>query len=160
MATIEGLKTVRKHLNQLKRMYTVTDSVTVGFAQAYALFVHENRGEKLRGKKRPKPAKGTFWGPHGQSKYLEEPARNLSSNGEFTRIAKAALKSGLSIETALVLMGLRLQRDAQERVPIDTGALRASGFTSKTSKAEAAIAKAYQKSEALRVAKLKKRGQK
>lgn len=40
-----------------------------GAAGAYALAVHENVEEKLKGKKRPSGL-GVYWGPHGESQFL------------------------------------------------------------------------------------------
>ena len=54
----------RKHPNNAQ-------AVQVGYRQAYALFVHENTEEKLRGKPRPSGL-GTYWNPGG-SKFLERP---------------------------------------------------------------------------------------
>lgn len=51
-------------------------SVQVGYRQAYALWVHENTEEKLRGQPRPSGL-GTYWNP-GNSKYLERPLREES----------------------------------------------------------------------------------
>lgn len=65
--------------------------VTVGYTAAYALFVHEAVGMKLKGQKRP--TKGKFWDPQGraQAKFLEEPARTLRPTfikilKQFTRV--------------------------------------------------------------------------
>lgn len=45
-------------------------AVEVGFSAASALFIHENMGQKLKGKPRPS-GKGVYWGPNGQPKFLE-----------------------------------------------------------------------------------------
>lgn len=44
-------------------------SVQIGYAAAYALWVHENIEMKLKGKPRPSGL-GVYWGPKGQSQYL------------------------------------------------------------------------------------------
>lgn len=41
----------------------------VGFGAAYALWVHENEEQKLKGKPRPSGL-GKYWGPAGKPKYL------------------------------------------------------------------------------------------
>ncbi len=46
------------------------NAVEVGFAAAYALFVHENMEQKLRGQPRASGL-GKYWGPKGQPKFLE-----------------------------------------------------------------------------------------
>jgi hypothetical protein len=50
-------------------------SAQVGYAAPYALFVHENVEEVLRGQTRASRI-GTYWSP-GQSKFLEEPLRRM-----------------------------------------------------------------------------------
>jgi hypothetical protein len=48
-----------------------SNAVEVGYGAAYAIFVHENTEEKLRGKPRPSGL-GSYWNP-GKSKFLEDP---------------------------------------------------------------------------------------
>lgn len=81
---------------------------------------------KVSGKHR-----GFYWDPQGkaQPKFLEAPARELSNNGTFGAMICTALQRGKTIATALLLCGLRLQRESQQRVPVDTGNLKASAFT-------------------------------
>src|ERR1044072_1838716 len=51
--------------------------VTVGYTAAYAAYVHELVGMKLKGVPRPSGI-GKYWDPAGaQAKFLEEPARRL-----------------------------------------------------------------------------------
>lgn len=45
-------------------------AVEIGFSANYALFVHEQLEVKHAGEPRPSGL-GTFWGPHGEPKYLE-----------------------------------------------------------------------------------------
>lgn len=47
------------------------DAVEVGYGAAYAIFVHELTGEKLRGQPRPSGL-GTYWNP-GKSHFLIDP---------------------------------------------------------------------------------------
>jgi hypothetical protein len=103
-------------------------SVVCGFGANYALAVHEKVGMTLRGQKRPKPLPGVYWGPHGQAKFLEGPARSLANSGEFARIVQGAVKAGKSLMDGLLLCGLRLLRESQMVVPVVSGNLRASGF--------------------------------
>lgn len=44
-------------------------AVEVGFTAAYAMFVHENLEQKLKGKPRPS-GKGVYWGPQGEPRFL------------------------------------------------------------------------------------------
>ena len=87
-------------------------SVHVGYTQNYAIYVHENLNAKH---------------PVGKAKFLEDPFKELSPKAG--RIVAAHMKQGKTLEEAIVLLGLLLQRNSQEEVPIDTGALRASAFT-------------------------------
>jgi len=103
-------------------------SVTVGFTAAYAIFVHENMEMKWEGMPR-KSGLGVYWGPHGSSKFLEKPMREMSNDGTFSKILTTALRAGKTLGQALLLCGLRLQRESQQRTPIEFGNLRASAFT-------------------------------
>jgi len=105
-------------------------SVVVGFTATYALYVHENMEMKLKGLPRPK-GRGLYWDPQGIAgpKFLEGPARELSNSGELSRIFTSVLKAGRTVLQALLACGLRIQREAQKRVPVDTGVLKASAFT-------------------------------
>jgi CRISPR/Cas system-associated exonuclease Cas4 (RecB family) len=87
-------------------------SVTVGYTQNYAIFVHEDL-----------VAHHTV----GQAKFLEQPAR--MHQDKFRKIVEDSLRRKLTMSQALLLAGLALQRESQLLVPIDTGALKASAFT-------------------------------
>lgn len=133
MPRVERLTALHEKLKKANSKYLPPTSskvsVLVGFTAAYALFVHENVEMKGRGQPRRKPSKGNYWDPpgRGQAKFLEEPARVLSR--ELVEIAYKVLKQGKTLLQALLIAGLRLQREAQLRVPVDTGALKASAFT-------------------------------
>lgn len=86
--------------------------VVVGFTAAYSIWVHENLEAHH---------------PVGQAKFLEQPARTHAR--EIGRIVREAYRRGATFAQALLLGGLRLQREAQLLTPVDTGALRASAFT-------------------------------
>lgn len=118
-----------------------TRSVIVGYAAAYAVFVHEApmklKGEprggllfsKKTGKQKEKGTQGRFWDPQGraQNKFLEQPARELQP--ELRGIIRQFAIRRRSIPEGLVAAGLRLQRASQKLVPVDTGNLKASAFT-------------------------------
>lgn len=119
MAKVEGVSRVVAALRKADRKLQADkarsgqgQSVVVGFTAAYALFVHENL-----------EAKHTV----GQAKFLEQPARTLRR--ELAQIISDAVKKGRTLLQGLLLAGLRLQREAQNLAPVDTGALRNSAFT-------------------------------
>jgi hypothetical protein len=53
-------------------------AVEVGFGADYALYVHENVGQKLKGRPRPSGL-GVYWGPKGKPKYLEGSLFDMAS---------------------------------------------------------------------------------
>jgi len=112
VARIEGLESLKAELKAREKEASEGVSVVVGFTQAYALYVHENLEATHK---------------VGQAKFLEQPARTLGK--ELASIVKQALAKGKSLGMALLLAGLRLQRESQKLVPVDTGALKNSAFT-------------------------------
>lgn len=113
MVKIDGINKVRARLEAMRRRGAEADaSVSVGYTQRYALFVHENLNARH---------------PIGNAKYLEGPARRLA--GTLGKIVTEVYKKTKSMVQSLLVVGLRLQRESQEEVPIDTGALKASAFT-------------------------------
>lgn len=86
--------------------------ITVGFTQNYGLYVHENL---------------QAYHPVGQAKFLEQPARMLKP--VLPRQVANMIRGGYTLPQALMVAGLRLQREAQFLTPVLTGALRASAFT-------------------------------
>ncbi len=122
-----------------------SEGVVVGFTQRYAIYVHEVQA-------RHKPGK--------QWKFLESPFRRMMTTGELMRIIKEVYKKTKSLTKAFLVAGLRIQREAQQITPIDTGALKASAFTTTDSKLNAVASVAFKKSEARRVDTLAKRAAK
>ncbi len=93
-----------------------TGMYTVGFTQKYALAVHEtNRNYRVGG-----------W------KYFERPTRKLVNSGELALQIRTVAKKTGSITMGLKIAAFRLLREAtlgrNDYIPIDTGALRASGY--------------------------------
>lgn len=148
MAEIRGLTAVVNKLRDLAAKRTADGAnpvVAVGYTAAYAIHVHENVEMKWRGFPRnmivrrgedgiaytgydaTSKWRGLFWGPAGQAKFLEAPARYLQD--EMGNIVAKAMGAGKTMAQGLLLAGLRLQRESQGLVPIDTGNLRASAFT-------------------------------
>lgn len=114
---IEGLTKLVEQLRAKAAASRKDDdaSVSVGYTQQYALFVHEDLTAKHK--------EGT------QAKYLEQPARQMSSDGTMSDIFLRARRAGRTTAEALLLCGLAVQRESQILCPVDTGALRASAFT-------------------------------
>lgn len=109
-------------------------SVTVGFTQFYALYVHEiNAPHKV-----------------GQWKFLETAAKRNRRNVALN--IERALNQKASFQNALMIGGLLIQREAQLLTPVDTSALKASAFTCPTNEVEAVSETAYRRSEAIRKA--------
>ena len=145
-AKVEGVERVLAALKQLARE-RISENCVVGYTAAYALWVHENRAMKWRGYPRDRSVrrsdeggqtiartgfaasqgKGLFWGPKGRAGFLLDVAREMSS--ELGQMVFKGLKRGLTVGKALLLAGLRLQRESQLNVPVEFGALRASAFT-------------------------------
>lgn len=118
MAKIEGVNDLLRELRERKRLAKEASnaSVIVGYTQAYAIYVHEDM---------------TARHPVGQAKYLEQPARELSNSGTLSGIIARVYRQTGRLIDGLLFAGLRLQRDSQKLVPIDTGALKGSAFTRK-----------------------------
>lgn len=53
-------------------------SVVIGYSAAYALYVHENLEQKLKGKPR-KSGTGVYWGPAGEPQFLVRALRDKKS---------------------------------------------------------------------------------
>ena len=129
MAKVEGLTALLRDFSVRKAMAKEADtSVSVGYTAAYALWVHEAVGMLTQGAPRPK-GRGFYWDPQGQAqaKFLEQPARELSP--VLADITRNALQRGAKMPQALLMAGLRLQRESQLLCPVDTGNLKASAFT-------------------------------
>ena len=138
MPKIEGLQQIytllrKKSAHILDAKTKGKPSVTVGFSQNYAIYVHENL---------------EVHHPVGQAKYLEQPAREMGK--ELGQITAEVIKNGGTVEEGLLVAGLELQRAAQELTPVDTGALKSSAFTCLTSDEDDAAASAYAKGESVR----------
>lgn len=53
-----------------RRAKDAEGAVEVGYSAAYAVWVHENLEQKLKGEPRPSGL-GKYWGPNGQPKFLQ-----------------------------------------------------------------------------------------
>lgn len=120
MAKIQAIEGLKSLLDKLQRRTAAArrdsrGSVIVGYTQEYAVYVHENLN--------------AWHEPPTRAKYLEGPARQLANSGILTTIVRTAHRAGQTLLQGLLQAGLRLQRESQGIVPVDTGALRASAFT-------------------------------
>jgi len=104
---------LRKLQNRIRKV-SGNPSVIVGYTANYAVYVHENLNVAHK---------------VGQAKFLEQPLRELSD--ELAGLIARAMKAGSSLGDGLLLAGLRLQRESQKLVPVDTGNLKGSAFTKK-----------------------------
>lgn len=112
---IEGLEDLRKAFKKEGERLKGTDQ-EVGYTANYAIYVHENLNATHN---------------NGQSKFLEEPLRTNSS--QYVKLVEDLLKQGRTFEQALAILSLRVKRDSQQLVPVDTGNLKGSAFTRKVS---------------------------
>ena len=109
--------------------------VVVGCTQSYAIYVHENLAAKHN---------------VGQAKFLETAARTKS--GEVRdAIARVMRNRAGTLQQALLVGGLVIQRESQDLTPVDTSALKASHFTCPARDLERVSGEAYVKSEGLRI---------
>lgn len=116
MPNITNLNRLRTTIRRLARKHGAVPSVIVGYTAAYALPVHENLEAHH---------------DNGQAKYLEQPARTLSNDGTLGNLVGVTVRSGATLEQGLLVAGLRLQRESQLLVPVDTGNLKGSAVTRK-----------------------------
>jgi hypothetical protein len=95
-----------------------TKVVDVWTAEARQRGYHKNElGEEITARTR---------GENQTAKYLEKPAREFKT--ELGVIAQKTLQARGSVRDALVMAGLRLMRESQLIVPVDTGNLKNSAF--------------------------------
>ena len=125
---VTGIKEVNAMLER-KKIALPTVTVLVGYTAKHALFVHENMEAKTLGKSIPRPSGlGVFWGPSNYGpKFLEGPAREFAK--DIVNVVTNAFAKGVPLLKALLLGGLRLQRESMKVVPVEYGNLRASAFT-------------------------------
>ncbi len=135
MALVTGVKDVIGMLQRSKKQIGPSESVTVGFTQRYAIYVHEiKKNYRVGG-----------W------KYLETPARDHAN--DIAKSIANAFKRTKDLKKSLFIGGLLLQRYAQESVPVDTSALKASAFTCNTKDVDSVAQAAFTKSEGIRTKK-------
>lgn len=62
--------------------------VEIGFSAAYAIYVHENLEQKLKGQPRPSGL-GTYWGPNGRPRFLAAAAKATGKEVVDTIVSRA-----------------------------------------------------------------------
>lgn len=139
--TVEGIPQLKQKLTEHVKKLGGQEDVIVGFTQSYAMHVHENlMAQHKEGK---------------SAKYLLKAARMIWPL--VPKIVSKIVQEGHTITKGLIVAGLRIQREAQLIVPIDTGALRASAYTAPVSQEVMASTLAFSKSETIKKNKLKQR---
>jgi len=108
---MEGFKGLTNKFKKFQR-HPIRTQVDVGYGKEYATVQHETQW--------------FYHDPPQQWKYLEQPAREFKHaiQTEITRVTKQThqLKKGLMAGGRLLLM------ESKKIVPVETGALKASGF--------------------------------
>jgi hypothetical protein len=118
-----GIDKVNAELKKIASRSNQKDmgNVIVGYTQSYAVYVHERQARHKEGK---------------QWKYLESVLRRLAP--EIPKIVATVYMYSNSLIKGLLVAGLRIQRESQQIVPIDTSALKASAYTAREELAPAA----------------------
>lgn len=95
-AAQEGVPVEYGHLKSTAYTRKAIDNpkaVEIGFSASYAVYVHENMQQKLKGQARPSGL-GVYWGPKGRPKFLELAAKEKKSEvvEAIVRHAKSGAK--------------------------------------------------------------------
>ena len=111
---MSGGKKLRAFIEGESRKHAKGGRVQVGYSKNYAIWVHEltHLNHKV-----------------GQAKFLEQPMRQY--HREILDIVARKVGNHRSLDDALFAAGQFLLSKSQEIVPVDTGALKASGFVRK-----------------------------
>lgn len=122
---IDGDKELHSRLARMIREQDATARLVVGYAAENALYVHENREQKLKGQPRPSGI-GVYWGPRGRPGFLLDVAREMRR--ELADFAAAQLRRGIRLSIVLYWVGRRLMKESQRNVPVEHEDLRDSAF--------------------------------
>ena len=147
MANITGLKAYTRAMKKLIAISNKEDDVgvNVGYGMNYAAAVHEDK--KARHNEGQK------------AKFLEDPTRRLE--GTMARnIVKGMKRKGAKLRLILLKAGGLLQRESQNEVPVDLGALKASAFIALDENLEIAAQAAEAKGKAVAAKELSRRAKK
>jgi hypothetical protein len=127
---IQGLTQLVEKLRDMaaKAMRDSDAVVALSFTAEGAIYVHEMMEPKTLGLGVPRPSGlGDYWGPPQYGpKFLENTVRELSNSGEIARIVREGMRRKLTVAQALIIAVLRIQRDTQERIPVEYNHLRGS----------------------------------
>lgn len=139
-AKIEGIDRLVHRLRKMSKDAKNADqTVVVGFSQRYAIYVHEDL---------------TAYHKVGTAKFLEKPARRRRK--ALGKMIAKVFKSTKNMKQALLTAGYSLLRSAQKITPVDTSALRASGYVALEKDYKRRAAEAFAKSEQIRLSRSKK----
>lgn len=111
---------LRSKLKSMAKKYGTTNgvSVVVGYSAEYAIYVHEDlQANHPRG---------------GEAQFLAKAAKAM--NSQIPSLVRKYVKNGVHLISALTIIGLKIQRDSQKLVPVDTGNLKGSAKTFKEKK--------------------------
>lgn len=127
VARTTGAKELKAKLTRLgnKARRETRNTVEVGYSAPYAIIVHELVEEKLKGIPRPS-GRGVYWGPHGQSKFLDKPA--VALRAQIAGRISAVTKSTGSVYRGLYSGGVLLRDASLYLVPVEYGLLRDSVY--------------------------------
>jgi hypothetical protein len=125
MPVIVGVDGLAAKLRRLVAEADTDVKFVVGYGSPVALYVHENREQKLKGLPRPSGI-GAYWGPRGRPGFLLDVAREM--RGELRDFLVAQMKRGIKLRTALGWAAIRLMKESQRNVPVEYGDLRDSAF--------------------------------
>lgn len=141
---IDGVKRLQAKLATLaEKIGAGVPVAVVGYTQRYAMAVHEVPARHAPGK---------------QANYLLGPARKLANSGELNRVLRLAYKrTEGDLEEAVLTVAYRVLRDSQQVVPIDTSALKASGYACLEKDADSVAEAAFAESESIRLQVLAQR---
>lgn len=135
----EGMSNLNRRFDRMSKQAEINNtSAVVGYAQPYSVFVHENLS--------------AYHAPPTQAKFLESPARALKGlmRGAIVHVYEQTKDMG----RALLAAGDILLKASQRIVPVDTGALRDSGFVALPGQGSFGVrgsfAAAFDRSETLR----------
>lgn len=139
---IEGTRTFSTKIRELRRKAREVKSsrVTVGYAMPYAVYVHEDLSK---------------YHPVGEAKFLEKAA--VAFKDVLGQDIAAAKRAGRSLLNAQLIAGRTLLKASKSLVPIDTTALRESGFVCDSRKEQDVAARALARGQRIRRGAMRRR---
>ena len=97
---LSNQRTPREYGNLIGSSYTRVaqddpNAVEIGYTAEYAVWIHENTEQKLKGQPRPSGL-GVYWGPAGQPKFLESAVRDREQVTVQIVAKRAQVKPGVA----------------------------------------------------------------